>query len=66
MSESQVITLNAFFIAAADVGHADELIYLFAGGTLLDPVFPKGLTDPDDVHLRNMMVKMWVNFATSG
>nr|ALO17576.1 juvenile hormone esterase like 7 [Scylla paramamosain] len=48
------------------VGHGDELFYLFAGGTLFEAFLKEGLTQPDDLHVRDMMVKMWTNFATSG
>nr|ALT10384.1 juvenile hormone esterase-like protein 2 [Portunus trituberculatus] len=48
------------------VGHADELFYLFTGGPMFEPFLKEGLTRPDDLHVRDMMLKMWTNFATSG
>lgn len=47
-------------------GHLDDLVYLFTGGPMFDKVFPNGLTNPEDVRVRKIMLKMWVNFITSG
>uniref|UniRef100_A0A1L8DJA1 Carboxylic ester hydrolase n=1 Tax=Nyssomyia neivai TaxID=330878 RepID=A0A1L8DJA1_9DIPT len=45
------------------VGHCDDLIYLFRSPAL----FPNGLApDSMDNHMKNILVKTWVSFATSG
>ncbi|XP_071522527.1 venom carboxylesterase-6-like isoform X2 [Panulirus ornatus] len=45
------------------VCHADDLLYLFSGGPSLQ-YFP--LTREEDLHLRDVMTKLWVNFAATG
>ncbi|XP_050727488.1 venom carboxylesterase-6-like isoform X4 [Eriocheir sinensis] len=48
------------------VCHLDDLIYLFADGTLFGSLVPNGLTDPEDTRMREMMLKLWTNFAILG
>ncbi|XP_042883565.1 venom carboxylesterase-6-like [Penaeus japonicus] len=42
------------------VGHGDDMLYHFPG-FLTSPVM-----SPDDLKIRNLMVKLWINFATTG
>ncbi|KAK4300628.1 hypothetical protein Pmani_027182 [Petrolisthes manimaculis] len=44
------------------VCHGDELLYLYSGGPLFDNL---QLSTPDDLRMRQIMVSLWVNFATT-
>lgn len=46
------------------VMHADDILYLFPGETLKPGLQP--LERPEDLALRDIMSKLWVNFAYTG
>ncbi|XP_069169364.1 carboxylic ester hydrolase-like isoform X1 [Procambarus clarkii] len=43
------------------VTHADDLFYFFTGGEAWLP-----LTRPQDLAFRDLLIRLWVNFATTG
>uniref|UniRef100_A0A0P4WCJ5 Carboxylic ester hydrolase n=1 Tax=Scylla olivacea TaxID=85551 RepID=A0A0P4WCJ5_SCYOL len=58
-------SLDQFYDVDIDqkwVSHVDDLFYLFTGGTT---VFAP-LERDDDLRLRDIITKLWVNFAASG
>lgn len=46
------------------VTHLDDLIYLFPADALLEGAEP--LSSPEDLAVRDIMTKLWVNFAATG
>ncbi|XP_063885791.1 pyrethroid hydrolase Ces2a-like isoform X2 [Scylla paramamosain] len=46
------------------VTHADDILYLFLGETFRPGLLP--LERPEDLALRDIMSKLWVNFAYTG
>lgn len=53
------------------VSHGDDLFYLFRGGPLLQPFEPPSdnptdITAEKDLRLREAMLSLWTNFATTG
>ncbi|XP_068238247.1 venom carboxylesterase-6-like isoform X2 [Palaemon carinicauda] len=53
------------------VSHGDDLYYLFRGGPLLQPFEPltenpTDITAEKDLRLRQIMLSLWINFATTG
>lgn len=43
------------------ISHLDDLFYLFEGGDLFKPI-----EGEDDLRLREIMLKLWTNFAATG
>ncbi|KAK3882435.1 hypothetical protein Pcinc_013187 [Petrolisthes cinctipes] len=51
----------------ARVVHADDLLYLFVPGALFQTTFETNqLETPQDIAMKDLMTKMWVNFAATG
>lgn len=50
------------------VCHGDDLFYLFPAGPILMPPAdgPQDLQRPDDLAVRDIISKLWTNFATTG
>nr|XP_053634373.1 putative inactive carboxylesterase 4 [Cherax quadricarinatus] len=49
------------------VPHEDELLYLFQAEELLGPSkYLQQLRTPEDLEMRDIMSKLWTNFATTG
>lgn len=46
------------------VTHLDDLIYMFPADALLGGSKP--LSSPEDLAVRDIMAKLWVNFAATG
>ncbi|XP_064098465.1 LOW QUALITY PROTEIN: juvenile hormone esterase-like [Macrobrachium nipponense] len=63
--------LNSNIPAGSWVAHGDDLYYLFRGGPLLQPFEPPSdnptdITAEKDLRLREAMLSLWTNFATTG
>ncbi|KAK3882432.1 hypothetical protein Pcinc_013184 [Petrolisthes cinctipes] len=60
-------TLYGISIGKDWVVHADDLLYLFVPGALFQTTFETNqLETPQDIAMKDLMTKMWVNFAATG
>lgn len=55
------IQCHICFFSGSDVGHADDILYLFS-----QEKFNQTLKRDEDLFVSRIMVEMWTNFASFG